>query len=182
MTTYRIQAPDGKTYQIDGPEGASQEDVQNEVMRQNPHLGGAPSPGGVAAIPVEPGANTQITPDAPTTFGDKVRGAIETPFALAANLVTAPISYLSGALGPKNQQAISNEITYQPRTQVARDALGAVGSALEASKLPPFIPSIAGANMLAQSTKPATRAIKDNVRSVWCHHRTADCWKGAGKW
>lgn len=39
MTTYSIQAPDGKTYEIEGPEGASQDDVQNEVMRQYPHLG-----------------------------------------------------------------------------------------------------------------------------------------------
>ena len=38
MTTYRIDAPDGKTYRIDGPAGASQEDIQAEVIRQNPHL------------------------------------------------------------------------------------------------------------------------------------------------
>lgn len=42
MTTYSIQAPDGKTYQIDGPAGASQEQVQAEVMRQNPHLSAVP--------------------------------------------------------------------------------------------------------------------------------------------
>ena len=43
MTTYSISAPDGKTYEIDGPAGASQEQVQNEVIRQNPHLSAAPS-------------------------------------------------------------------------------------------------------------------------------------------
>jgi len=37
MPTYRITAPDGKTYQIDGPAGASQEDVKNEVIRQHPY-------------------------------------------------------------------------------------------------------------------------------------------------
>jgi len=42
MTTYSISAPDGKTYTIDGPEGASQEQVQNEVIRQNPHLAAPP--------------------------------------------------------------------------------------------------------------------------------------------
>lgn len=42
MTTYSIQAPDGKTYQIDGPQGATQDQVQAEVMRQNPHLSDAP--------------------------------------------------------------------------------------------------------------------------------------------
>jgi len=38
MTTYSIAAPDGKTYRIDGPPGASDDDVKNEVIRQYPHL------------------------------------------------------------------------------------------------------------------------------------------------
>ena len=49
MTTYSISAPDGKTYAIDGPAGASQEQVQNEVIRQNPHLAASTS----AEIPGE---------------------------------------------------------------------------------------------------------------------------------
>jgi hypothetical protein len=39
MTTYSISAPDGKTYQIEGPAGASQEQVQAEVLRQYPNAG-----------------------------------------------------------------------------------------------------------------------------------------------
>ncbi len=38
MPTYSITAPDGKTYRIDGPEGATTEQVKAEVMRQHPHL------------------------------------------------------------------------------------------------------------------------------------------------
>jgi len=40
MATYKIQAPNGQTYQIDGPEGASQEEIQQEVLRQNPEAAG----------------------------------------------------------------------------------------------------------------------------------------------
>lgn len=40
MATYSISAPDGHTYTIEGPEGASQEQVQAEVIRQNPQLSG----------------------------------------------------------------------------------------------------------------------------------------------
>lgn len=36
MATYSIRAPDGRTYRIQGPAGASQEEVQAQVMRQYP--------------------------------------------------------------------------------------------------------------------------------------------------
>ena len=41
MATYSISAPDGNTYSIEGPEGASQKAVENEVLRQNPSAGTA---------------------------------------------------------------------------------------------------------------------------------------------
>lgn len=41
MPKYSIQAPNGKTYQVDGPEGATDEQVQAEVMRQFPEVAGA---------------------------------------------------------------------------------------------------------------------------------------------
>jgi hypothetical protein len=40
MPTYEIQAPNGKTYRIDGPEGASDDDVRAEVLRQFPEAAG----------------------------------------------------------------------------------------------------------------------------------------------
>jgi hypothetical protein len=39
MPIYSIQAPNGKTYQIEGPAGASQDQVIAEVLRQNPDAG-----------------------------------------------------------------------------------------------------------------------------------------------
>jgi hypothetical protein len=39
MPIYSIQAPNGKTYQIEGPAGASQDQVIAEVLRQNPNAG-----------------------------------------------------------------------------------------------------------------------------------------------
>ena len=42
MPTYTIPAPDGKEYSIDGPEGASDEEVKAEVIRQFPHLASGP--------------------------------------------------------------------------------------------------------------------------------------------
>ena len=39
MPLYRIKAPNGLTYQIEGPEGASQEDVESAVLAQHPDAG-----------------------------------------------------------------------------------------------------------------------------------------------
>src|SRR5437016_5842943 len=44
MPTYEIQAPNGRTYQIDGPTGASQSDVQAQVLQQFPDAGGTSAP------------------------------------------------------------------------------------------------------------------------------------------
>lgn len=55
MTTYTIPAPDGKTYSIEGPAGASQEQVQQEVMRQFPQAGTAPTAAS-SPTPPEPSA------------------------------------------------------------------------------------------------------------------------------
>lgn len=38
---YQIQAPDGKTYTVDGPDGATDEQVRAEVLRQYPEAGGS---------------------------------------------------------------------------------------------------------------------------------------------
>lgn len=48
--TYRISAPNGQTYEIQGPPGASQEQVQTEVMAQHPDAANTPS----TADPAQP--------------------------------------------------------------------------------------------------------------------------------
>ena len=53
MTTYRIPAPDGKTYSIEGPAGASQDEIKAEVIRQNPHLAAISTEPAVSEIPKE---------------------------------------------------------------------------------------------------------------------------------
>lgn len=45
MPTYQIKAPDGNTYSIQGPEGATQDQVQAEVLRQHPTAGDVSKPG-----------------------------------------------------------------------------------------------------------------------------------------
>ncbi len=51
MPVYSIKAPDGKTYQIDGPEGATQEQVQSQVLTQFPQAASASAAPKPAARP-----------------------------------------------------------------------------------------------------------------------------------
>jgi hypothetical protein len=44
MPLYEITAPDGNTYQIEGPEGATKEQVAAAVLAKNPRAGVAPKP------------------------------------------------------------------------------------------------------------------------------------------
>lgn len=43
MATYTIQAPDGNSYSVQGPDNAPQSDVQAEVLRQHPEAGTPPA-------------------------------------------------------------------------------------------------------------------------------------------
>ena len=58
MPTYRIKAPDGNDYEIQGPEGATDEQIRNEVMRQNPHL----AQRSMSALDVAGGAVSNLIP------------------------------------------------------------------------------------------------------------------------
>jgi hypothetical protein len=61
MPKYRMQAPDGKTYVIDGPAGATDDQVRAAIIAQNPHLADTPQPRPVlSARPAAP------KPNAPT--------------------------------------------------------------------------------------------------------------------
>lgn len=108
-----------------------------------------------------PGQRSISQADAPLSTADTIRGVIETPFAVGANLASGPITYLAGAFGPKVQQTVAQNIQYQPRTQVAQNALAAMGRAAEDSKLPPFMPAMGFTNAMA----PAARTAGDIART-----------------
>ena len=44
MPVYNVQAPNGRIYHVEGPEGASQQDIFNFVLAQDPSAGNAPKP------------------------------------------------------------------------------------------------------------------------------------------
>jgi len=124
------------------------------------------------AIRVKFGIASPIVPE--LSVREKVMGAIETPFALGATLAGGLIEPLvavggtlaSGKYGTQEgiragEEFAKNAVRYQPRTQVAREALGAVGEFLQPlSVLPPTFGSVGTSlNALAPAAMMQANAI-----------------------
>lgn len=121
------------------------------------------------AIRVKFGVVPAPTPEMSTR--DRIMGAIETPFAFGATLGSAAIAPIVGVIGSLTsgkygtQEGIrageqaAKSVMYQPRTQMAREALTAVGEFLQpvTSALPPTLGST-GATLNALAPAVATQA------------------------
>jgi GrpB-like predicted nucleotidyltransferase (UPF0157 family) len=122
--------------------------------------------GSAAAIP---GAENVVTgvKQPEVSMRDRIMGVIETPLALGATLgggLISPIVGVVGSLtsgkygtqeGVRAGQEAMKAVQYQPRTQTAREALGAVGEFLQpiTGALPPTLGSVGTSlNALAPAT------------------------------
>ena len=126
--------------------------------------------GPAAAIP---GAENVVTgkKEPEVSMRDRIMGAIETPLALGATLGGAAIAPIVGTVGALTsgkygtQEGIrageeaAKSVMYQPRTQTARQALGAVGEFLQpiTGALPPTL-GATGSTINALAPAVATQA------------------------
>lgn len=110
---------------------------------------------GLSAATAIPGAENVVTgvKSPEVSMRDRIMGVIETPLAFGATLAggaIAPIVGIAGTLasgkygtqeGIRAGQEAMKAVQYQPRTQTAREALGAVGEFLQpvTSALPPTL-------------------------------------------
>ena len=144
---YKVRDPSGNVREIRGPAGASDETI---IAKARELFGNAAPVDMAAKIPGQV-STSKAEPE--MTMADVIRGIVETPAAVAANLVSGPAVYLSGAGGPEFQRSVSNLIQYQPRTQMAQNVLESIGKGFEASKIPPFMPQFAGARPTGVATQ-----------------------------
>jgi len=167
---YKVRDPSGALREIRGPVGADDE----TIIAKAKELFADVKPADMASKIPNQASTSQAEPE--MSMADIIRGIVETPAAVAANLVSGPVTYLSGAGGPEFQQAVARNIQYQPRTQMAQDVLGAIGQGFEAAKIPPFMPQFVGARpsgvatqaqeaVTAQSSK-APVALADVISSI----------------
>jgi hypothetical protein len=124
---------------------------------------------GLGAATAIPGAENVVTGVKPpeVSMRDRIMGVIETPLALGATLAGGAIAPIAGVVGTlasgkygtqegirAGEQAMK-AVQYQPRTQTAREALGAVGEFLQpvTSALPP---TLGAAGTTLNALAPAT--------------------------
>jgi hypothetical protein len=135
--------------------------------------------GSAAAIPGAENVVTGVKPPE-VSMRDRIMGVIETPLAFGATLAggaIAPIVGIAGTLasgkygtqeGIRAGQEAMKAVQYQPRTQTAREALGAVGEFLQpvTSTLPPTLGSVGTTlNALAPATMMQAGALARPVVS-----------------
>jgi len=170
MTTYSIPAPDGKTYEIDGPEGASQEAIRTEVIRQHPHLAAVPKslvdqiPGGENAPPPTVKPTPSIYQRAlglaeviPGMVGGMVAGVAGPVANVIGNVTSGSFGSPAGVrAGQQLQTRAEQAVGYKPVTQAGAENLQTVGEALAPLVGVP-IPTM---NALAGSLGPAVNALK----------------------
>jgi hypothetical protein len=136
---------------------------------------------GIGAEALIPGGEGRITgiPQPEVSMRDRIMGVIETPAALVGGLaggIAAPIAGIYGQLtspapqGSPEAKAAGEAMAaktraqfYQPRTETARDILGAVGKVTES--LPPVLGGSLGTTLNALAV-PAVRQTAAAVRPV----------------
>jgi len=194
MATYSISAPNGQTYTIEGPAGASQQQVEAEVLKQNPDAIkpipkqnlGTPIYGD---IPTVAGAKPNIVryekaPEAkPVTMMDRIKTLYEVPTALVAPILTEPLSMAYGVgrnaiEGAMKGQAPSPEardeyyrqakqaISYQPSSPESQAIMGTIGEGLQAAKIPPYIPAIGKIPSAIEVAPPVRPAVSNMAQAL----------------
>jgi hypothetical protein len=163
---YTVVAPDGKEITLIGPVGASQADVIAQAQKlYQPNKQPAKPP---AFTPTAENRGNIINTDVPTVVGsqpnavnpqpparpvsmmDRVKAVYEVPTAVisgaAAPFLGVGAGIVENAIQGTSKRVDSPEFAqrfqYQPTSPVSQDVLQGLGSALEASKLPPFLGSI----------------------------------------
>lgn len=184
MPTFKFTSPEGKSYTVNGPDGATQEQAFAILQQQ---LGAAPAtaqslvdqiPGGGVA------GNRNVGKPDNTPFLDKVTGAIEASRAVATGATTGLIGHIGGTLGglagsiatgefgtEKGMRRMSeaaaegaSALTYQPKTAKGQEYVGNIADALHVS-------GVAGVPLpelqtLARASTPATQIAGNVTRAA----------------
>ena len=134
MALYRITAPDGRTYEVEGPPGATQRQVEAELLRQNPMAGMT-----TKELEEAPRAPTSLK-DIGLATGQGLAGGIQSLTNLFG-VDNAASQYLGGlqqsafeAMTPERQEEIARRQELQARAKgnLGKEISTGIGGFLEA--------------------------------------------------
>ena len=129
--------------------------------------------------------NPPVVQEPPRSMGEKMRAIYEVPAAIATGAVAPFLGIGAGAIENIRQGTnkrldspeFAQRFQYEPTSPVSQDILQGIGSAFEASKLPPVIPSAgmlpsyarmtgAGAQQAQAAVQPVTQAIPQATNRI----------------
>jgi hypothetical protein len=193
MAQYTVQAPDGNTITLEGPEGASQADViakaqelykaESVKFKATPENRGNIINTDVPTVVGEQSNAVNLQPQARTvSMMDRVKALYEVPTTIVSEAVRQPIAQAYGiarsipeaistgqAPAPLGQkyvnQALQNIPQYQPTSPVTQEALSAIGGAFEAAKIPPYIGNIGAIPSFTQAASGG-RPVVNNMANA----------------
>jgi len=187
-----VRMPDGVLVR-NVPDNVTQADLLSRYeLSQKPDAGNVINTDVPTVVGSRPNAVNPQPQARPVTMMDRVKALYEVPTAIAGSMVTEPLAQAYGIarsipeaiqtgqapaqIGQKYAQQASQAMQYQPTSPVSQEALGAVGEALTAAKIPAFTPVIgkipsamqaAGAirPMIQESVIPAGRRMAGALRN-----------------
>lgn len=176
MAEYTVVAPDGKEITLEGPAGASQADIiaQAQKLYKPQAAMKTPQQGGNiinSDVPTVVGEVPNPTPIAEPkrSMMDYIKALGEVPATIASGAIAQPVGAAYGVYkgmtspqygtqagveeGRQAGAELSQKLQYQPTSPVSQEALGAIGGAVEAAKLPPYIGNIGAIPSFAQASQ-----------------------------
>jgi hypothetical protein len=175
---------------VEFPDGMSQDAIAQALKKlpQPKFLPTAENRGNVinTDVPIvvgeRPNAVNPQPMQQPSTMMDKVKALYEVPTTIVSEAIRQPMAQAYGIarsipeaistgqepaqLGQKyTQQALQNIPQYQPTSPVTQEALGAIGGAIEAAKLPPYIGNIGAIPSFTQAAQGG-KPIVNNMANV----------------
>jgi len=156
---YTVVAPDGKEITLIGPIGASNDEViaQAQKLYKPQEATKRDMTDYVKALGEVPTALVRgvVDPILANAYGI----AKSIPQAIQTGQAPAPI-------GAQIAQETMQKMQYQPTSPVTKDVLGAIGGALESTKLPPYMGNIGAIPSAIQAGNVAKPAIQETIQTV----------------
>jgi hypothetical protein len=186
---YTVVAPDGKEITLIGPVGASQQEIITQAQRlyKTPptDMGNIINTDVPTVVGSRPNAINPQPVEPPRTVADYAKAFLEVPATIGSAAVAPFIGVGAGMIENMREGTnkrvdrpeLGQRFTYQPTSPVSQEIVENLGSALEAAKIPAYVPSIgrfAGAtrqgaevtNPMVRGNLPSFDEVKGSVRTT----------------